>query len=278
MGLKKTRTSPWPSRIAGLLLLAVVIQLGWVAGTLGSRLLAPPVAIPSIYGGNERQPGGWAEPVSVSVSELNLFGQSEGSAEVPEAISRNAPETKLRLQLNGVALAQQPEHSSAIVSGGPDSAVQWYRVGEMLPGNARLAEVQQDRILLRREGRIETLRFPDGGESTLAAVAPEASAPQTKEEFVAEAENRLAEDPTGALSSVGFSPRTEGPGYVYNGSNPMMNAMSLKQGDVVLAINGHQLGDLGSDQELMRQWSQQGELNIELERNGRSFSMTVPIP
>lgn len=280
MGVKKTRPSPWPSRIAGLLLLAIVVQLGWIVGSLGSRMLAPSPPVPSIYGNAANGQAGRAEPMSVSVSELNLFGQSDAGTEVPEAISRNAPDTNLRLQLNGVALARQPENSSAIVSGGSDNAVQWYRVGEMLPGNARLAEVQDDRILLRREGRIETLRFPEDGGSSMTAVAQQAasSSPQTTEEFVEEAEERLEQDPTGALASVGFSPRSEGPGYVYNGNNPMMNAMTLKRGDVVLAINGHELGDLGSDQELMKQWSQEGQLNIELERDGRSFSMTVPIP
>lgn len=284
MALTKSQVSPWPRRTAGLVLLLLAVQLGWMSGSLGARALAPLVTIAPLYLGDGTGAVAGTRPApDVSVSALNLFGNSASTVEVPAAISQNAPETQLRLILNGVAMARRPDESSAIVAGGRNGEVQWYRVGEMLPGNARLIEVQDDRILLRREGRIETLRFPvDGAESSLvvASSSQDQRLPQSTEEFVAEAEARLSQDPTGTLAAVGFSPRDDSGrgGYVYDGSNPMLSAMSLRAGDVILAVNGHVLGDMESDRELIQQWSEQNELQVEVERDGSRFSVVVPIP
>lgn len=284
MALIKNRPSPWPSRAAGLILLLLAMQLGWMSGSLGARALAPLVTIAPLYIGDGADAAGRTRSApDVSVAALNLFGNSTSTVEVPAAISQNAPETQLRLILNGVAMARRPDESSAIVAGGGNGEVQWYRVGEMLPGNARLVEVQDDRVLLQREGRIETLRFPvDGGGSSLAVASSpqDQPLPQSTEEFIAEAEARLSQDPTGTLAAVGFSPRDDSGrgGYVYDGSNPMLSAMSLRAGDVILAVNGHVLGDMESDRELIQQWSEQNELQVEVERDGSRFSIVVPIP
>lgn len=280
MALDKSGSSPWPSRVAGLLLLALVVQAGWVAGSLGMRLAAPEMSIAPVYAGEVDGESGLPALADISVAALNLFGNSS-TVEVPLAISQNAPDTSLRLILNGVALGQRPEDSSAIVAGSSRSDVQRYRVGDVLPGNAHLVEVQQDRILLRRAGRIETLRFPVDSDvgAAVASEGPRRPLPQTTEEFVVEAQNRLSQDPVGSLATVGFSPRGEnGGGYAYDGSNPMLNAMNLQTGDVVLAVNGHVLGDMETDRELIQQWLEQNELQIEVERGSSRFSVTVPVP
>lgn len=283
MAVRRAEPSPWPSRVAGLVLLVLVLQMGWMSGSLGARTLAPAVAIAPLYTGDAAAASLGRSLPDVSLAALNLFGSSSATLEVPAAISQNAPDTRLRLVLNGVAMAQRPEESSAIVAEGPGGQVHWYRVGDSLPGNAQLVEVQQDRILLRRAGQVETLRFPETSsslESTLVAEAEASRPPQNTTEFLAEAESRLAQDPAGTLASVGFSPRDDSGsgGYVYDGSNPMLNGMSLQSGDVVLAVNGHVLGNMQTDRELIQQWSEQGELQIEVERGGTRFSVVVPIP
>lgn len=274
---------PWPSRVAGLILLLLLVQLGWMSGTLGARLLAPEVTIAPLYNGADGKSAANRAPPAISLAELNLFGGSDSTLEVPTAISQNAPDTRLRLLLSGVAVARRAEESSAIVAEGSGGEVQWYRVGDQLPGNAELVEVQQDRILLRRQGQIETLRFPEiTADRNLMAVASAKSSrvPQSTEEFVVEAQSRLAQDPTGTLAAVGFRPRDDSgrSGYVYDGSNPMLSSMSLRAGDVVLAVNGQVLGDMEYDREMIQQWSQQQELQIEVERDNARFSVTVPVP
>lgn len=252
-----------------------------MTGTVSARMLAPAVSIPPLYNGNEAAGAGGRSVPKLSIAGLNLFGTSNSSAEVPDVISENAPETRLRLVLNGIAMAARAEQSSAIVSEGPNGQVQWYRVGDQLPGDAQLVEVKHDQILLRREGRIETLRFPlDSDRIEPASEVRRTRTPQSKEEFVAEAQSRLAENPAGALAVVGFSARdgSGSGGYVYDGSNPMLNSMNLRSGDIVLAVNGQALGDAESDRDLIQQWSEQKELQIEVERNNSRFSVVVPIP
>jgi general secretion pathway protein C len=71
-----------------------------------------------------------------------------------------APKTRLRLILKGVVTAEQGGSSGAIVEEIGKTS-NYYGLGDSLPGNAVLEEVYSDRILLRRNGKLETLSFDD---------------------------------------------------------------------------------------------------------------------
>lgn len=69
---------------------------------------------------------------------------------------RKASETGLQLRLSGVLVGRQPQSSGAIVAQNNGDAA-YYRVGDALPGNAQLMEVEPGRIFIRRNGQYETL-------------------------------------------------------------------------------------------------------------------------
>lgn len=96
---------------------------------------------------------------AAGIAALHLFGRAGAAASV-DAGAINAPETRLQLELQGVFLAERPEDSSAIIAERNKDG-KLYRVGDRLPGNAELAQVLGDRIVLRRSGVAETLRFPN---------------------------------------------------------------------------------------------------------------------
>jgi len=98
---------------------------------------------------------------AADIAALDLFGRSDGTV----AVAVDAPETRLQLELHGVFLAGAEEISSAIVAERNRDG-KLYFVGNRLPGNAELVRVLEDRIVLRRGGAMETLRFPEAGSAS----------------------------------------------------------------------------------------------------------------
>jgi|SRR5690554_2376546 len=209
----------------------------------------------------------------------NLFGRQESQAAQQVLSQIEAPKTRLQLILEGVFLAEKEEDSGAIVSERGQSA-QRYRIGEKLPGNAELVGVFPDRIVLRRAGQLEALSFEDATAASGMVEKVERPQVSSPEEFVSLAQRQLTENPVAALASVGLAPAdTSGQpqGYVYNGNNPMLRALNLQQGDIIRSVNGHVLGDMQKDREMLKELSQQAMLEVEVERGGVSFTVSYPL-
>lgn len=217
--------------------------------------------------------------LSQPLAGYELFGRAASSTpQVAESVRQSAPETRLRLRLEGVMVAERPEDSGAIVAG-TDGVTEHYRVGDTLPGNAELVEVEPGRILIQRNGLYETLTFEDSPSDGLVAESEpvDMTSPQG---FVDDVQSRLDEQGAEALVAFGLRPVQDGSasGYVYDGSNPMLRAVNLKAGDVITAINGQRLGDIEQDQALLESWRSQSQLDIEIERNGARFSVSYALP
>lgn len=212
------------------------------------------------------------------LASYDLFGRLPGGTPVVEAVRRTAPETRLRLRLEGVLVSERPELSGAIVAG-TDGVTAHYRVGETLPGNAELVEVEPGRILIRRNGAFETLTFEDDDSDQLVAQEEDVSS-LDPDDFVEQAKARLDAQGAEALVAFGLSPVQDGAtqGYVFNGSNAMLSALNLQEGDVITAINGYPLGDIEQDRELLESWSTGAQLEIEIERGGARFTVSYALP
>jgi len=70
-------------------------------------------------------------------------------------MAQAAPETRANLVLGGTWFAAGTERYALIGEAGQRQRL--YRVGEQLPADAQLLEVQADRVLLRRNGQRELL-------------------------------------------------------------------------------------------------------------------------
>ena len=92
-----------------------------------------------------------------AVAAAHLFGQPPLPVN-PKADVRHAPPTRLKLQLRGVVLTEEPGDARAIIAvpGSPERA---YALGAQIPGGATLEEFYPDQVILRRDGRYETLRI-----------------------------------------------------------------------------------------------------------------------
>ncbi|PSF10879.1 type II secretion system protein N [Marinobacter shengliensis] len=265
--------------LANIILVALVVYLSISAAKL-TWLYAwsdrPVPDVPAQLGG---QPGAQNRVPQASIAGYEFFGRPEQQAGVAEVVRRSAPETGLRLRLEGVLIGQRPEDSGAIVAGS-NGETEYYRVGETLPGNAELAEVESDRILIRRGGRYESLAFEEKLDSSVMVADAPVQAAESPDDFLAGARQQLDAEGAAALAAYGLRPADDSgaSGYVYDGSNPMLNAVNLRQGDVITAINGQRLGDVEQDKSLLEDWRSQAQLDIEIERDGSILTVSYAIP
>jgi general secretion pathway protein C len=191
------------------------------------------------------------DPRRADVSRIaarNLFGEP-GVTQVVAPQVFDAPETRLRLTLEGLFQADDPKRSAAIVAERSQPG-ELFLVGDRLPGDAVLAEVHRDRIVLRRGAVFETLRFSDepalarardmdmplpdypeypdhpepgfddpGPAEELAPaehldeqafLTPPGRAQAPVRETVQEYRSRLDRDPEGTLSELGLAPVADG--------------------------------------------------------------------
>lgn len=218
-----------------------------------------------------------------ALSSYSLFGRPGIQKPAPQE-KKDAPKTRLRLALKGVFTGDQGAESGAIIEE-LGRSTDYYRIGDKVAGSATLEEVQHDRVLIRRNGQLETLAFedkPQAAGQVAQRVAPVKSKSKTQgrvntpEQFLSEATRRLSEDPESALRSVGLK-ANEGGGYVYQGRNPMLAGLNMKKGDVILSVNGHTLGDIQKDKALMQSLYEQGNLEVEVVRGGASFYINYPL-
>jgi general secretion pathway protein C len=280
MALLSTPAQSRISRVlANLLLLVLVVYLAVALARMTWLFAWDDRPVPSAPASNSAGNMAGGSRLTTSMSVYDFFGRSERPVEVAEAVRRSAPETRLRLRLEGVLVAQRPEDSGAIVAGS-NGETAYYRVGEMLPGNAELAEVEPGRILIRRGGRYETLTFEEQVSSDLVAEVAAEPAESGPDEFLASAREQIDSQGIAALAPFGLNPVDDSgmSGYVYDGSNAMLNAVNLQAGDVITAINGQRLGDISQDKALLENWRGQAQLEIEIERDGSILTISYAIP
>ncbi len=270
-----------PRSLANLFLLGLVVYLAIGAAWLTWQLAWDEKPVASLYQ-TGTGPGSGGTRVPGPLAAFELFGHPSGGQPVVENVRKNAPKTGLKLHLEGVMVGERPENSGAIVTSGSNTTAH-YRVGDMLPGNAELVEVEPGRILIRRQGAYESLAFDESsygsGQDELAQSESGDELPSS-DDFLAEAQARLDSEGANALLAFGLKPVDDGgsQGYVFDGSNAMLRAVSLRQGDVITSINGYQLGDLEQDRQLLETLRSEPRLQVEVERDGARLTVTYALP
>ncbi|MEO8672028.1 MAG: type II secretion system protein GspC [Tahibacter sp.] len=151
--------------LAGLLCLSLAVKLLWLAVPRGDVAVNAAASAAAAV----------VAPVAVSVSKWHIFGTSNiGLSD----IARRAPATQLQMVLRGTLAEPDPTIGMAVIfeAGAGERA---YRVGEDLPGGARLDAVYPDRVVILHEGVQETLALPFDQPSApvTAASAPLVASP-----------------------------------------------------------------------------------------------------
>ncbi|GAA3931522.1 type II secretion system protein GspC [Litoribacillus peritrichatus] len=223
---------------------------------------------------------------SVSIASEILFGEAPKVTEVAQTEVVDAPKTRLRLRLLGVFVGQKTTLSTAIISEQGKSDAEFYHVGDTVQNGVRLDQVLADRVILNRNGRLEALYFDDDKdlfevqEKAEPDVAQQQEEINTVDQFAAAAQKQWQANPLSALGAVGFEPVSkdgQALGYRFSGHNPAMERYGIQKGDVILSVNGIDVGDTSSDGEYLDQVFEQGEASVVVERGSRQFEITVPL-
>jgi len=203
-----------------------------------------------------------------SILRANLFGQSPPAA-------GNAPVTSMALVLGGV-IADMDEKRGFAMLGTSATDIKFYRVGDTVPGGARLHSVLVDRVLLDRGGTLETLLLPRRINSSAPAPITAANMPPP----VLRVQQALRDNPALMNQVIQRQPvladgRLRGI-RVYPGSNAQaFTRLGLRPGDMVTAINGTTLEGQTRGEEIFNSLNGAAEARVTVVRNGSSLDLQL---
>lgn len=225
------------------------------------------------------------------VSAFHLFGDAKKQPVVQQKVI-DAPETRLRLSLKGVFASSNPKQALAIIaaSKGEDKT---YHIGDKVSGGALLHAVYDDRIILKRNGKLETLRLPKSKLDSKAIYTPPASkkdsspvsrvrsnrsSSQDQSSRLRKIRDTLLKDPAKIWQQVRINPvmkngAVQGYTLVHN-DQKLMKALNLRKTDIITAVNGELLSDPATLYGLMASLSKQSSLELSVERNGQQQTIS----
>jgi general secretion pathway protein C len=271
-------------RLLVIVLVAIIAilvgRLTWTVVEPQSVLPTPapsPLTISNGSVGGAR--GGFAE-----VAGLSNFGSAAGRQ---RNAALNAPDTSLSWILKGVLTDPDPERSTAILAP-QGQAEKAYRVGASLPGNVRLEQVLADRVILARDGKLETLRLQRASLASSKTPSRRAAAlPQVDPNLTIAADGGVARidreewmnDPQRFMEVVSATPvLIDGAMYGLEVS-PARNAREfeaagLQPGDVVTAVEGTPVAEINDYRDILQTLTG-STVSLSLDRNGEPMTITI---
>jgi general secretion pathway protein C len=244
--------------LTGAVVVSVAVALAGLTWRLAGHAGTGAITVPSGSG------GATVAPDMAPAIALAPFGKS-ATTDAPQ-------KTGLPLELKGVVATVPADLSSAFiaVSGQP---AQPFRVGATIEG-ATVRAVLRDRVLLDRGGRTEYLAFPD---PTLSPAQRQAAAAQAASDVAPPGASAAPPPPplpansAAALEKLGATPTPEG-FRIGNGGPPGMLA-----GDVITSVNGTSLTDSQAANAAFAAAQQSGTAQVQILRNGKPLTLTVPL-
>ncbi|HEY2273932.1 MAG TPA: type II secretion system protein GspC [Steroidobacteraceae bacterium] len=210
-----------------------------------------------------------------AITNAHLFG----AAAVAPRSDADAPQTSMPLVLTGIIAGNDPQNGLAIL-GQTAQTAKVHAVGDAVPGGARLHSVYIDRVIIDRNGQLESLVLPR--QSSGAAPAPSAASLPTQSPVVERMRKALTEQP-GLIADL-LRPQAVMDGdrvkgfRVYPGRNRLAFArLGLRPGDEVIAINGTPLDDQDRGQAILNTLGTSPEARVTLIRNNQQQDLTLNI-
>ncbi|MCP1726723.1 general secretion pathway protein C [Natronospira proteinivora] len=200
----------------------------------------------------------------------------------------DAPETQLNLELRGVLATEIPEMARAIIASDTDDD-ESYSVGDSIGSGASVRAIYRDRVILERGGELETLRLPrdDDEGLTLSQRANGDGGDQDDREVtvpdeVADLRSAIQEDPERITDVIRPTPHHvdgEMVGFrIFPGSmREAFQAMDLRAGDIVTAVDGQNLDSPAAGMQLMNDLQDASSVELTIQRGGREIQVTISL-
>ena len=187
------------------------------------------------------------------------------------------PASPLKLRLVGVT-ELSTGNRMAIIEDPQKQIQELFELNTDVFGQAKLVDIQVDRVQLERNGKLEVLETQDGSDSGAATASADGGADKT--EFTVpedEVTQALANLPQ-LLSQARAVP------YFRNGQSigmrlfairtgSLYEKLGLKNGDIVTAVNDSSLSDPTQALKLFEQLKSQRSIAVKLERNGEGVDL-----
>ena len=211
-----------------------------------------------------------------AITNAHLFG----AAPPPKQDGANAPQTSIPLVLTGTIAGNDPQNGLAILGQNAQSA-KVYAVGDSVPGGAKLHSVYSDRVVIERDGQLESLQLPrqlNAGN----APPPSAAALQGENSSIERMRRMISEQP-GLLADVMRPQPVMDHGRmngfrVYPGRDRMaFMRLGLRPGDQVTAINGTPLDDRDRGEQILHTLSSSSEAHVTVIRGGQQQDLVLNI-
>ncbi|MFI4913749.1 MAG: type II secretion system protein GspC [Steroidobacterales bacterium] len=245
-----------------VLLAAIAIEAAFILTNQLSRPAPPVMAVPP--------PRAAVNPALelATIVNAHLFGRSR-----PSEAAGDAPTTTMPLVLAGVLAVADPSKGQAIIGQNP-TAAKLYAVGAQIPGGARLHAVYADRVLLERNGGLETLLLPRTQSPPPAGGAPSVATAQI-------ARANLRDNATLFSGLVRVQPvfmQGKLSGYrIFPGprGSSVLNQLGLRAGDLITAVNGTALDDQGRAMEIIQTLGSASTATVTVSRNGQQQEVNL---
>ena len=253
-----------PPAVTAVLVVMIAYQLAGITWSLVPG--APPTLAPRPTASKPAQ-----QPADLGkLANSHLFGEARAeTAPVVETV--DAPDTSLSLTLTGI-LAGGPK-GQAIISANRGQE-RTYHVGDSVDNadGATLHSVEPDRVLLNRNGKLETLRLPQqlssaAARTTSPILPPAAAQPAgSLRQVISENASRLTD-------VVRLAPHVQEGKVVGFRVNPgrdraTFEALGLQAGDVVTDINGTVLDDPSQGLQVFESLGEATQANVTVLREG----------
>jgi general secretion pathway protein C len=234
-----------------------------------------------LVGGKPKAPAASTRPmmpahplILASITNAHLFG----AAPTPTQDGSNAPQTSIPLVLTGTIAGNDPQNGLAILGQSAQSA-KVYAVGDNVPGGAKLHSVYSDRVVIDRNGELESLALPRQLNAGNAPPPSAANMPSENPNF--ERMRRMITEQPGLLADVMRPQPVIDHGRmngfrVYPGRNRQaFLRLGLRPGDQVTAINGTPLDDRDRSEQILHTLSSSSEARVTVIRGGQQQDLTL---
>jgi general secretion pathway protein C len=213
------------------------------------------------------------------IANSHLMGNAAAPAK-PQGDAANAQPTTIPLVLTGVIAAQNPENGLALL-GENASKTKMVAVGQSVPGGAKLHSVYPDRVILDRNGTLESLMLPRQAGPALGGAPPPPPPLPTAENPIVDRMRQLISSEPNAISEIirpqpVFAQGKQRGFRVYPGRNRQaFTRIGLRPGDLVLSINGTPLDDPSRGQEIFNTLGSSSEAHVTVLRYGKQQDLTL---
>jgi general secretion pathway protein C len=288
--------SGWTRHAIGLLNLVLVVWIAWLLASMTWSLLdkPQPVEAPLPETAPVAPQASRQDKLVRQLPNWHLFGEVAPEAQpVKPAVTVNAPDTRLKLVLRGTFSSADPGLARAIIADDRgDEKI--YAVGDIVPGEAELSEIQPDKVILLRGGRYETLRLPReetaaGRPATFSAATASRSynintAGLTTTQRLQSLRQTLRRNPKSLFGLVRTIPKKDDRGkmigYILQpGRDPkLFQEMGLRPGDVVTRINDISLDNLASGMRALRSAQSGDTISMTVLRGQQQENLSFRVP